>query len=126
MAQEADSKEVAYSKLCRLFVNNKSCNCADAQVGTPDAQVGTPTHRFYNAPDRKGALGRRGLAEILDVDDAVVAVKSKSQISKVARYRVRKKVGAQAGGEVGWGPATRGSDTLGGTPPVARGKNHGG
>ena len=67
----------------------------------------------------------RDPAEILDVDDAGVAVECRGQTSKAAQYCVRREVGAQDVGEVVWNSALGSSDTLAGMPAVALGKTQG-
>ena len=105
MALEAAPREVAILKLRRFLVYNKSFNCADVQVGDPVL--------VRKSSCRRGAPRWSGTAKILDGDNAGATATFQSQTFKVGRYSVWKKVDAQDVGEVGWSPASGGSDTCG-------------
>ena len=81
MAQEAALKEIADSRLRRLLAFNRSLTCTDAKIGCAAL--------FYKARSKKSAPRRRGRALISDIDETGAAVAFQSQISKVARFRVR-------------------------------------
>ena len=84
MAQEAARKKVFSSTLRRLLAYSKSFDCADAKIG--DAVL------FYKTANTKSAPRRRGPARILDIDVTGVTGSFQSQMFKVARRCVRKKV----------------------------------
>ena len=87
MTEEAVLKDTAKSRLRRLLAFNKSSTCADVKLG--DAAL------FHKAQSKEGALRRRGPVLISDIDETDVAMKFQAQISKVARFRVRKKGGGE-------------------------------
>ena len=84
-AQEAALKEIANSKFQRLAEFNKSSTCANVDIGDDVL--------FFKAQSQKSAPRRRGPSPILDVDEAGVTAKFRAQISKVARFGVRKQGG---------------------------------
>ena len=68
-----------------LLAFNKSFTCTYLKIGD--------TELFYKAQSRKSARRRRGPALISDVGDTGATAKFQSQISKVARFCVRKEGG---------------------------------
>ena len=94
-AQEAALKEIAKSKLRRLLARNKTFDCVDIKVG--DLAL------FYKAPQKKSNPRWRSPATASDIDGSGVTLKFQSQIFKVARYCVRRKVEEK---DLPQGPAT--------------------
>ena len=92
MDQEAALKEIVSGKILRLLAYNGSFTWTGVRVA--DA-----------------APRWRGPANILEIDDAGETVES--QTFKVARYCVRRKVGAQDAGDMGWNPASTGFGCFG-------------
>ena len=78
----------------REEAREKSFKCMDVQIGGPVL--------FYKTANRKGSPRWRGPAKILDIDEAVVAVKFQSQTFKVAWYRARKTAEEKDAEEGGW------------------------
>ena len=81
-AREVAAKEVANSKLRRLFAYNESFNCADINLGG--------SALFHKAQNRKSPHRWLGPATILDIDEAAASATFQSQTFKAARYCVRK------------------------------------
>ena len=109
-AQGAALTEAPDGTFRRFLAYDKSYNCADAQVGE--------SVLFRKAVGRRCAPRGRGPAKIRDADDAGATVKFRSQTRKMARYRLRGKVGARGMGEVYRNPGSGGSDTWDGMAPA--------
>ena len=92
MAQEAALKGIATGRLRKFLAYDKSFACANVNI--------VDTALLYKAQNKKGAPRWRGLASILHIDEAGVAVEFQSRTFKVARFCVRGKVeDAQVGGD---------------------------
>ena len=117
MAREADLKAVAKSRLRFLFAYNESFNCTAVKVGDTG-----PSHKASNG---KIAPRRRGPAKILVFADAGAMSESQSQILKVPRYCVRRKVDAHYVGEEDWNLVPGSSGALDCTSSAALGKTLG-
>ena len=84
MAQEAASKEIAYSKQRRIWAINNSFDSADVRVGDEVLS--------YEAPPRKSAPRWRGPAKVWPLGESGAVLSFQGRACKVARHCVRKKV----------------------------------
>ena len=83
------------------------------------------TRFSYNLVGLEGAPKWCGPAVILEVDKTGVALESLWQTFKVARCRVRNRVGAREGGEEEWNPASDRADEMEVWPSGLSGERNG-